>query len=410
MRAQPPQSEAESPVSPAVVRGAGTLPPLGGAGSDSRKFFEQRKPERRGKVAEAFGGTQQTEQAVERGIDFLVRHQFPDGRWCLDRYVQGGEAGYEDASPGQMNADTAATGMALLSFLGAGYTHESGKHQKSVRRGLAWLLANQQRDGRLFSAATDRTRYAQSYGHAIATISLCEAYGMTRDPSLRAPAERTVAFILASQHPERGGWRYEPRRESDTSVSGWKLMALKSAQMAGLPVPPESLEKVSHWLDLAQSAGGSRYAYNPYAADTPQQRDGRVPNLAMTAEGLLMRMWLGWDRSHPALAEGARLLAAHPPENGTADQPLRDVYYWYYATQVMFQLQGEAWTQWNDRLRALLPSTQVREGPLTGSWHPASPAPDRRAQAAGRHYVTCLSLLMLEVHYRHLPLYRTSPP
>jgi hypothetical protein len=305
-----------------------------------------------------------------------------------------------------MNGDTAATGLALLAMLGAGYTHREGKHAAVVQRGIAWLAGKQQADGQLFTPQTDQTRYTHSYGHAIAAIALCEAYGMTRDEGLRDPAQRAVQFILAAQHPERGGWRYEPQRESDTSVSGWKLMALRSAQMAGLSVPAENLQRVSHWLDLAQAQGGSRYVYNPYAADTPQQREGRLPNLAMTAEGLLMRMWLGWRRDNAALNEGVQFLAANLPDEGTLSEPRRDLYYWYYATQVMFQMQGEPWKAWNDRLQALLPPGQVTAGPLAGSWHPLRPNPDRWGQAAGRHYVTCLSLLMLEVYYRHLPLYQ----
>ena len=390
----------------AIGRSGGVPTIRGATGEDPREFFKQRSPDRRGRVGRAFGGTPQSEQAVERGIDYLVRHQFPDGRWSLDRFPQGSAPGYEDASPGQMNGDTAATGLALLAMLGAGYTHREGKHAAMVRRGIAWLVRNQQADGQLFTPETDQTRYTHSYGHAIAAIALCEAYGMTRDRGLRDPAQRAIQFILAAQHPERGGWRYEPQRESDTSVSGWKLMALKSAQMAGLQVPPETLQKVSHWLDLAQVQGGSRYVYNPYAADTPQQREGRLPNLAMTAEGLLMRMWLGWRRDNPALIEGVQFLAANLPEEGTPSEPRRDLYYWYYATQVMFQVQGDGWKAWNERLQALLPQGQVTEGPLAGSWHPLRPVADRWGHAGGRHYVTCLSLLMLEVYYRYLPLYQ----
>jgi len=394
----------------AIGRSGGVPTIRGATGEDPREFFKQRSPDRRGRVGRAFGGTPQSEQAVERGIDYLVRHQFPDGHWSLDRFAHGAAPGYEDASPGQMNGDTAATGLALLAMLGAGYTHREGKHAAVLERGIAWLVQNQQADGQLFTPQTDQSRYTHSYGHAIAAIALCEAYGMTRDEGLRDPAQRAIRFILFAQHPERGGWRYEPQRESDTSVSGWKLMALKSAQMAGLQVPPETLQKVSGWLDLAQVQGGSRYVYNPYAADTPQQREGRLPNLAMTAEGLLMRMWLGWRRDNPALIEGAQFLAANLPEEGTPSEPRRDLYYWYYATQVMFQVQGDGWKAWNERLQALLPQGQVTDGPLSGSWHPLRPAADRWGHAGGRHYVTCLSLLMLEVYYRHLPLYQPLEP
>ena len=236
---------------------------------------------------------------------------------------------------------------------------------------------------------------------------------MTRDPDLRAPATRAIRYIVDTQHPTLGGWRYtkrddEPtwRKESDTSVSGWMLMALKSAHMAGLDAPPDVMQKVGRWLDLAQSEGGARYAYNPYAGTSTEQRQGRVPNLAMTAEGLLMRLYLGWDREHPAMVQGAGYLKENLPEMGAADRSLRDVYYWYYATQVMFQMQGDDWAAWNGRLRPLLVESQVDHGPLAGSWHPSRPTRDRWAHAGGRVYVTTMNLLMLEVYYRFLPTYK----
>ncbi len=393
-----PAGRPSLPRSPAVLSLEGKLR------DEPKPAFQARQPGQRAARARAYG-TQQWEQAVERGIEFLVRHQFPDGHWSLDRSPHDAQPGYAEAAWGEMHGDTAATGLALLALLGAGYTHLEGKYREPVWRGLEWLIRNQRPDGCLFTPQTDRTRFAQFYGHGMAAIALCEAYGMTGDRQLRGPAQQAVNFILASQHPELGGWRYVPQLESDTSVSGWMLMALKSAQMAGLEVPAEALAKVSRWLDLAQAAGGAQYRYNPYAADTPQQRQGRRPNLAMTAEGLLMRMYLGWPQNHPPLVEGARFLQTNLPALGTAAQPTRDSYYWYYATQVMFQMQGEFWTAWYRRLGPLLAESQVLTGPLAGSWHPQQPVPDRWAREGGRLYVTTLNLLMLEVPYRYLPLY-----
>ncbi|MFH1265864.1 MAG: hypothetical protein ABIK89_09050, partial [Planctomycetota bacterium] len=378
--------------------------------------FQQREPDRRSEAARRHGSTEGSERAVEMGLDFLARHQFPDGHWSLDQFSEADPPGNETpAAAGQMRGDTAATSLALLSFLGAGYTHMDNKHREVVRKAIDWLVANQQPDGQLFTLATDSDRAARIYGHGIGAIALCEAYGMTRDPQLRKPAAGAIQFILDAQHPTQGGWRYTKKdgettwqKESDTSVSGWQLMALKSAQMAGLDVPADRMQKVGRWLDLAQADGGSRYMYNPYAADDPgQQRRGTVPNRAMTAEGLLMRMYLGWNRDHPALIAGADYLKANLPELSDREASLRDAYYWYYATQVMFQMQGDHWTAWNGRMRPLLETTQVGEGPLAGSWHPTRPVPDRWAHAGGRLYVTTLNLLMLEVYYRYLPLFKT---
>ena len=411
-----PESDHVRPVARLlVVKRSGVLPVIDGRVRQAPvDAFRQRDPSRRPEAAKRYGSTEGSERAVEIGLDFLARHQFPDGHWSLDRFPPAGQPEHADAALGQMRADTAATGLALLAFLGAGYTHIDNKHHTVVRKGIDWLLENQQPDGQLFTIPTDTDRPARIYGHGIGAIALCEAYGMTRDPGLREPAQQAIQFIIDAQHPVKGGWRYTPnegettwRKESDTSVSGWQLMALKSAQMAGLDVPDEVMERVGRWLDLAQADGGSRYMYNPYASTGPEQRQGLTPNRAMTAEGLLMRMYLGWDRDNPAMIGGADYLQDNLPELGDSDHPLRDVYYWYYATQVMFQMQGHHWAAWNDRLRPLLAGSQVQQGPLAGSWHPNRPAPDRWAHAGGRLYVTTLNLLMLEVYYRYLPLFRT---
>ncbi|NQV26940.1 MAG: hypothetical protein HQ518_21530, partial [Rhodopirellula sp.] len=289
---------------------------------------------------------------------------------------------------GTFQTDTAATGLAMLSFLGAGHSHRSGDYQEVVGRGLKWLVDRQKENGDLF---VDGAEFVWLYSHGMAAISLCEAYGMTKDPALKEPAQKSLDFIVAAQHPEFGAWRYRPRFESDTSVSGWQLMALKSGQMAGLTVPKSAYEGVSKWLDTVESKSSrGRFAYHPTMPDS----------LAMTAEGLLMRQYLGADRSDAALIAGADYLKQYLPRREE-----RDAYYWYYATQVMFHMQGEHWSEWNAKIRDLLVDTQEKGAGLAGSWAPESPSKSKWGDAGGRHYLTCLNLLMLEVYYRHLPLY-----
>jgi hypothetical protein len=169
---------------------------------------------------------------------------------------------------------------------------------------------------------------------------------------------------------------------------------------------------VTRWLDHAQGAGGdpSRYAYRPNSIQTHQREPSRV----MTAEALLMRQYLGWRRDTPDMIEGAQWLRTNPPQYGqpTTSQPSgdRDAYYWYYATQVMFQMQGDYWRDWNDRLQPLVLASQVKQGPLAGSWDPQLPVPDRWGYWGGRIYLTSMHLLMLEVYYRHLPIYQNLAP
>ncbi len=374
---------------------------IDGAVNEPLESYRHRDLGQRGRTAQARGGSEGTERAVEMGLDFFARMQFPDGRWSLDRLPP--DVAGDDPALGQMQSDSAATSLALLSFFGAGYTHLDDKHRDVVRRGLEWLVRNQKTNGDLFTGGTP---YAWFYSHGMGAMALCEGYGMTQDPSLRAPAEKAIQFILDSQHPQRGGWRYSPRAESDTSVTGWQLQAIKSAQMAGLNVPTEAFRRIDGWLDLAE-AGGGRYVYNPFADRTrPEQVEGLRPSLAMTAEAMLMRMYLGRGRGDAGLAQGADWLYGNLPEMGTSQRPLRDCYYWYYGTQAMFHLQGEHWTRWNEKMRLALEPTQVVSGPWAGSWHPEKPVRDRWGHAGGRIYVTAMHLLMLEVYYRVLPLYQ----
>ncbi|HWB10709.1 MAG TPA: hypothetical protein VG826_15880 [Pirellulales bacterium] len=368
--------------------------------------FRQRDRQLRQELARQRGGNEASERAVEMGLDFLARHQNVDGSWSLQlQKLSQGRPGYENAGDGQMVSDTAATGLAMLAFLGAGYTHTDGKYRLAVGRGLNYLLGNQRPDGDLFLPQEARSNLnVWLYSHGIASIALCEAYGMTRDPNLRQPAQRALDFIAASQHPTDGGWRYSPRQGSDTSVSGWQIMALKSGELAGLQVPAPTYAKVTHWLDGAQAKSNQAYyVYRPKATREHQRTASRV----MTAEALLMRQYLGWKRDNRLMTAGADYLLNNLPEWTSDLRRQRDSYYWYYATQVMFQMGGPHWDAWNEQLRPLLVEKQISEGPLAGSWEPMGDVPDRWGREGGRIYVTAMHLLMLEVYYRHLPLYRT---
>jgi hypothetical protein len=394
----------------ALVRGNEPFS-LEGTVKEPTPFYRHRGSLHHGLGPNDIEGAGFTEPTVEFGLGFFTRLQFPDGHWSLDRLPEGLRA--DDPALSEMQADTAATGLVLLAYLGAGYTHLDEKYRDVVRRGLEWLVKHQKPDGDLF---TGGSKFAHFYGHGMAAMALCEVYGMTQDPELREPARKAVEFIVSTQDPRRGGWRYDDPRQggrpndytqySDTSVTGWQLMALKSAQMAGLDVPQTTLDRIRGWLDQAEGPGrDGHYAYNPWGDDAEGKRDFRAPSLAMTAEAMLMRMYLGQRRTDGRLMRGAEYLAANLPEVGTRQNSTRDCYYWYYATQAMYEMQGSFWPAWQGRLNPLLKAGQVQEGPLAGSWHPLQPVPDRWF-SGGRIYVTAMNLLMLEVCYRHLPLFQ----
>ena len=234
-------------------------------------------------------------------------------------------------------------------------------------------------------------------------IALCEAYALTRDAEMLPSIQEGLTYLYDAQHPKTGGWKYRRQSEGDLSVFGWQIMALQTARMAGIEVSTNVLDRAGRFLELVSEENGARYRYDP--------REQKPPTLAMTAEGLLCRQYLGWPRNHPALQAGVAYLVQ--PENLPKwNSGRRNIYHWYYASQVLHNMQGSDWETWNEALRAELVENQVKGvGKVGGSWHPFQPsgAADENADKGGRLYITCLCLLTLEVYYRHLPLYRDHP-
>lgn len=330
-----------------------------------------------------YGGTQESEEAVRRALAWLARQQRADGSWSM-------RGPYTKPATGDELAP-AATAMALIAFQGNGNTHKRGQYQKQVDDGINWLIAHQADTGQFVVSE----EHDQFYTQGLCTIAVCELYGMSGDSWLREPAMRAVDFCVKTQ-AYTGGWRYgmsDGRSlQADLSVTGWIVMGLQSARMAGLNVPADTLEKVGRYLDEnSEGLNGSYYAYVSGDSFTP----------SMTAEGLLCRQYLGWQREDDRLQTGVQYLVA--AENlPTWDRAKRNVYAWYYATQVTHHMEGKAWTTWNGAMRDLLVKHQESRGKEAGSWDPEG---DRWGSSGGRLFVTCLSVYILEVYYRHLPLY-----
>ncbi len=340
------------------------------------------------------GRTQIGDRAVVAALNWIMRHQHADGRWSLTNFNRC----CRDATCttlGKTEADAAATALALLPFLAAGHTHQTlgaladGKnakkmgrnYQRAVNNGLYWLLRNQKPDGDLRAGST-------MYAQGLATIALCEVYGMTHDLAVGEAAQRAISFIQRAQNPKTGGWRYEPGTvdPGDTSVVGWQIMALKSGQMAELQVDPLVLDRAKMFLRTVGSGG--TFSYTP----------GGATSSTMTSVGLLCSQYLGMPRTDPAMTGGTQVLMQSLPGSGP-----RNVYYVYYATQVMHNLPGPDWDTWNRKMRHDLVDVQETKGCATGSWNPQG---DTWGTSGGRLMMTSLAALSLEVYYRYMPLYK----
>jgi hypothetical protein len=335
------------------------------------------------KIAAASGGGADTEQAVDRALKWIAIHQMPDGGWsfdlkacpsCQGQCSHGGEGHAKDRG--------GATAMALLPFLGRGYTHREGPYKAQVEQGIAFLAAMSiKQKGKCYV-------HGNLYSQGLAGIALSECYAMTQDPRLQVPTQLALNFIMEAQDPRGGGWRYAPKQPGDTSAVGWQLMALKSGNMAYLQVNPLVIKKAVEFLDHVQAEDGAFYGYTD---------PGKGP--ATTAVGLLCRMYLGWKKDHPALQKGV----AHLAKLG----PSKDLYFSYYATQIMHHFEGDMWIAWNNKMKGMLLKSQSREGHEAGSFYDGVDG-GHGAHSAGRLYCTALSTMILEVYYRHLPIYKNQ--
>ncbi len=363
-----------------------------------------RDPRVRTEMVRKEGGTTLTEAAVARGLRWMALHQNHNGSWSLNRFHEAGQCQGRCGGSGRLESDAGGTALALLPFLGAGQTHLMGKYQPEVEVGLKYLLSIQKENGDLRG---NSARHAGMYAHGQAAIVLCEAYKMTGDQSLRDPAQRAIDFLVAAQHLT-GGWRYQtarenPREKPDTSVLGWQVTALYSAKAAYLEVPDSALQLASFYLDQAQAVTTARFqagkrTYGKQGGLYAYQPGGSFKR-TMTAEGLLCRMFMGWRLDHPGIQNGIGFLLEHHLPHSS--QP--DLYYWYYGTQMMHHVGGEPWRQWNERIRDVLVGMQETSGHQAGSWPPSA---DPHGTAGGRLYTTAFATAILEVYYRHAPLFR----
>jgi hypothetical protein len=342
------------------------------------KGFGGRSAKNRLERALAQGGTQASEDAVELGLKWLAQTQRDDGSWDFSsssKIVLG------RASSGSGKKEPmAATAMAVMCFLGAGYTHHDDKYREEVAKAMEFLKSKQKRTG-------DARGKGDMYSQGLVAIALCEGYGMTGDPTLHEPAQTALDFIKDAQH-SAGGWRYQPRQAGDTSVVGWQVMAIASGRMAGLKTSRVMTGKAVGFLDSVCNTKTGGYGYvNPnaiYGASTPI--------------GTLSRMYLHFGFDPNVMKKS---IAA----SSKVDPIGKDLYARYYAMQVLHHVGGRVWKTWNAKCRDHILAGQTKTGTNKGSWAPTSKWATR---GGARHYESCMSIMCLEVYYRHMRIYQDA--
>ncbi|MCA8960445.1 MAG: terpene cyclase/mutase family protein [Planctomycetes bacterium] len=373
------------------------------------------------RVGEGPGGS---EDAVLAALHWLRRHQHPDGHWSSRQFYTGRAVdpdAYRDECWGYEGFDVGVTALAMLAFLGHGHTYKDSCYPEFVevmRKSTDWLLKQQEvapgdpeRDGVIGRSNADEW----VYNHAIATLALSELLFLTGDRfRLSQPVASAAAYCMRAQN-EGYGWKYDyAGAKNDSSVTGWMLLALKTAKACSesrliTKIRPEEFAPhfagAMRWFDRVRGSNG-RVGYEApgdegsilRAHGDPYPYSKRLS--CMTAVAVLCRLFAGEARSSEPVRDGVAVLMDELPrwaEPREKRPSTINMYHWYYATYALFQYGGAKWRQWNEALLETLLPTQTVGGDADGSWAPLG----EWGRAGGRVYSTAIGAMTLEVYYRY---------
>jgi hypothetical protein len=357
-----------------------------------RGLYEGRSSEGRSKMLGAAGRwAQETEKAVVKSLKWLKDNQAADGSWGS------GTGGDQD-----QRMRVGITGIGLLAFLAHGETTASEEFGPVVEKSIRYLTSRQTESGHFIDTDdVDNANYKSgTYGHAIATYAISEAYALTRIPSLKSSMERAVDVVMKGQRSE-GMWfyRYEKGKDINNSVSGWQMQALKAASMAGASNPglKEALDLAVNRLKQRQHESGRFYYIQPHIQSV------RGDDHGITAVSVLCLQLLGHGNSKEA-RQGLQAL-------GNADidwekPPSWAMSVWYYVTQAKFHQGGQAWSSWNEKFARAFTRNQNDDGSWTSPAKSGANIPFGFEHFFGPAFSTGMSALTLQVYYRFLPTYK----
>ncbi|MHC4944716.1 MAG: prenyltransferase/squalene oxidase repeat-containing protein [Planctomycetota bacterium] len=376
----------------------------GGAGSRFGGKYRRRAQKKSGTA---------TQKAVEMGLEWLAKHQDPEGFWDCDGFHYQDDPKYpRSTGPGAALNDVGCTGLALLAFLGAGNTPTEGQYKKHVRKGVKYLCDIQNPEDGCLPLKEGET---YMYNHAIGTLALTEAYGLSGWAPLKKFAKRALEYIHNTKNPGMA-WRYndgdpDPVNQNDVSVTGWMIMCLASAKDFKLPFDKADIADSLAYIEMMTDPQTGRTGYKQRGSLSSRQSGENEIwpaqyGESMTAVAMLCRVWCGnildnLDAQEDWLNKGAELLAKLTPKWGEDSEGrfYMDYYYWYYGSYAMYQMGGKYWDGWRKDMTTAIVDHQISAaGNELGSWDPQV---DPWGDEGGRVYSTALCVLCLEVFYRY---------
>ncbi len=355
------------------------LPAVGG--------FECREENARKSLLAAYGGTDESEAAVRNALKWLAEHQHKDGHWSFDHETPKFQGKAQNR--GSVDAANAATALALLPFLAAGNGPRDGEFRRNVATGVNYLRDHMAGQGNVGTLHEPGAKDFPS--HALGTMALCEASAAGGDRQVRAAAGAAVNFIVMTQNSD-GGWGRVPKTAkkdgspSNMACTGWNLAALKTAGWARLPVPQKTIRNADKYIRSLRME--ETFGYLPDAeAELPSDHAAMI---AMTS-----KTYLGAKPDNKDIAEYVKKLGASGPS--TQGHVLDN----FFNTQLMRDVGGDRWKDWNESMRDYLVTVQMSATDEAGSWF--FRCGDSLNRGGGRLYCTAVAALILETYYRNPP-------
>ena len=306
--------------------------------------------------------------AIESALGYLARSQNPDGSF-----------------PANFGDSTGIPALVGMAFLSKGHLPTGSEYGSTINRCIDFVLSNQKDSGVLEKGSAGS---GPMYAHNIATLFLSEVSGQvhpSRQEKIDTVLPRALKLILEAQAVKKddrnkGGWRYHPgSKDSDTSCSGWALMALRSAKLNGAAVPNESIQAAVDYLKRHQHKEKGSFGY----ADT--SRNAKT----LTGMGLLCLELSGMHNSPESLKAAEYVMGSFRTLPGAQ----HEYYGNYYNAQGMFQVGGRYWSEYANWMY----ETYLEKQSSDGSWG---------SRDAGNIYGTAIMTLAFTVPYRQLPIYQ----
>jgi hypothetical protein len=325
-------------------------------------------------VQEGTGVPTEVRAIYERGFDYLVNSQRPDGSWNSAGNFHGDEA-------------SGIAGLAVMAFLSTGEDPNFGRYARNVRSAIRFIIQKQNASTGYYGG--------NMYVHGFAMLALSEAYGAVDEEMIWAgepesPQRRTIGeslelavklAVTAQEKNPSQGWRYSPNDNSaDTSIVGAVLMGLLAARNAGISVPDKSIDGALNYMKSMTSADDGTVGYSGLG--------GLGGSDARTAIACLV-FTIG-KRTEWTERDATRQYLIDKLDGGSgAGWPEYDR---YYKAQALFQADYESWQKWNQNTIRSLSAMQLASGQIGESQH-------------GPAYSTSMALLALALNYRFLPIY-----